>query len=204
MTALAPVTLRGAHVTLEPLTPAHADALWDVARDPDLWRWALSDVRTRADLDVYLRAAFDAQAAGTALPFAIVAGGQVAGSTRFGNVDLANRRLEIGWTFVGARWQRTSVNTEAKLLLMRHAFETLGVRRVEWKTDARNAASRAALARLGATEEGTLRQHMVRQDGTSRDTVYFSLLAGEWPAAEARLADMLAASADPGEGRAGT
>ncbi len=195
MSSLDPVTLRGAHVTLEPLTPEHADALWDVARDPDLWRWTLSQVRTRADLDAYIAAALAAQTAGTSLPFAIVADGTVAGSTRFGNVDLANRRLEIGWTFIGARWQRTSVNTEAKLLLMRHAVETLGVRRVEWKTDARNAASRAAIARLGATEEGTLRQHMVRQDGTSRDTVYFSLLADEWPDAETRLTDRLARSA---------
>lgn len=201
---LEPVTLRGTCVTLDPLTPAHADALWDVARDPELWRWTLSQVRSRADLDAYIATALAAQAAGTALPFAIVADGTVAGSTRFGNADLANRRLEIGWTFVGTRWQRTSVNTEAKLLLMRHAFETLGVRRVEWKTDARNAPSRAAIARLGTTEEGTLRQHMVRQDGTSRDTVIFSLLADEWPAAEAQLTERLSASAEPGEGRVGT
>lgn len=188
---LAPVTLRGAHVTLDPLRADHADALWDVAQDPELWRWTLSQVRTRADLDAYIADAQDAQTGGTALPFAIVADGTVAGSTRVGNVDLANRRLEIGWTFVGRRWQRTAVNTEAKWLLMRHAFETLGVRRVEWKTDARNAASRAAIARLGATEEGTLRQHMVRQDGTSRDSVIFSVVDTEWPAVEARLTERL-------------
>jgi RimJ/RimL family protein N-acetyltransferase len=191
VTPLDPVVLAGRYVRLEPLTADHADALWAVARDPELWRWTLAPVRSRADFDLYIRTALDAQAAGTALPFVIVAGSEVAGSTRFANLDVANRRVEIGWTFVGGPWQRTAVNTEAKGLLLRHAFETLGARRVEFKTDARNATSRAALARLGATEEGTLRQHMVRADGTSRDTVYFSVVAGEWPDVQARLAERL-------------
>lgn len=188
MTALRPVTLQGDRVRLEPLAAGHTEALWHVARDPALWTWTVSNVRSRADFDRYLEDALAAQAAGTALPFAIIAGAEVVGSTRFGNVDIANRRLEIGWTFVGRRWHRTAVNTEAKRLLLRHAFETLGARRVEFRTDARNAPSRAALARLGAVEEGTLRQHTVRQHGDLRDTVYFSILADEWPAVDARLA----------------
>ena len=195
MAPLEPVVLAGQHVRLDPLTADHADALWAVARDPELWRWTLAPVRSRADFDLYIRTALDAQAAGTAVPFVIVAGSEVAGSTRFANVDPANLRVEIGWTFVGRRWQRTAVNTEAKGLLLRHAFETLGARRVEFKTDAHNAPSRAAIARLGATEEGTLRQHMVRADGTSRDTVYFSIVADEWPAVEARLAERLGRAA---------
>ncbi len=187
MTPLSPVTLAGRTVRLEPLTPTCAEALWAVAQDQELWRWNPAPVRSRGDLDLYLQTAFDAQAAGTALPFVLVAGGEVAGSTRFANADVPNRRVEIGWTWVGARWQRTGVNTEAKLLLLQHAFETLGARRVELKTDTLNTTSRAAIARLGAVEEGTLRQHVVRSDGTSRDTVYFSIVADEWPAVEARL-----------------
>ncbi len=115
------------------------------------------------------------------------ASGAVAGSTRFGNVAPEHRRVEIGWTFVGYPWQRTSVNTAAKLLLLTHAFERLGCVRVELKTDARNTVSRAAILRLGATEEGILRHHIVCADGHLRDTVYFSILAAEWPAVKAKL-----------------
>jgi len=190
---LAPVVLEGRHARLEPLTLGHAGALWAVARDPDLWRWTLAEVHSPADLDLYTRDALDAQATGTALPFVIVAGGEAAGSTRFLNADLAHGRVEIGSTFVGRRWQRTAVNTESKLLLLRHAFGALGARRVEFKTDALNAASRASIARLGAVEEGTLRQHMVTAAGRARDTVYFSVLRDEWPAVEARLAERLGA-----------
>ena len=193
MSPLAPVVLEGRHARLEPLTLGHAGALWAVARDPDLWRWTLAEVHSPADLDLYTRDALDAQATGTALPFVIVAGGEAAGSTRFLNADLAHGRVEIGSTFVGRRWQRTAVNTESKLLLLRHAFGALGARRVEFKTDALNAASRASIARLGAVEEGTLRQHMVTAAGRARDTVYFSVLRDEWPAVEARLAERLGA-----------
>ena len=113
------------------------------------------------------------------------------GSTRFGNYVAAHRRVEIGWTFVAPPWQRTAVNTEAKLLMMAHAFDTLGLTRVEWKTDALNTRSRAAILRLGATEEGTLRSHMVVRDGRLRDTVYFSVTAPEWPAVRDRLTTRL-------------
>ena len=193
---MAPVTLRGAHVRLEPLSLGHLDALAAVALDPELWTWNPAPVRTRADLDAYVRRALADAEAGTALPFATVetASGAVVGSTRFGNFSAEHRRVEIGWTFVARPWQRTAVNTEAKLLMLAHAFDTLGVNRVEWKTDALNARSRAAILRLGATEEGTLRAHMDLGDRL-RDTVYFSVTAPEWPAVRDRLAGRLGARA---------
>ena len=194
---MTPVTLEGAHVRLEPLTRAHLDALAEVGLDPDLWIWTASTVRTRDDLAAYVETALAGQADGTALPFATVdrASGRVVGSTRFGNYVAAHRRVEIGWTFVARLWQRTAVNTEAKLLMMAHAFDTLGLTRVEWKTDALNARSRAAILRLGAIEEGTLRSHMVVRDGRLRDTVYFSVTADEWPAVRDRLTARLAQGA---------
>lgn len=194
---MTPVTLEGAHVRLEPLTRAHLDALAEVGLDPDLWTWTASTVRTRDDLAAYVETALAGQADGTALPFATVdrASGRVVGSTRFGNYVAAHRRVEIGWTFVARLWQRTAVNTEAKLLMMAHAFDTLGLTRVEWKTDALNARSRAAILRLGAIEEGTLRSHMVVRDGRLRDTVYFSVTADEWPAVRDRLTARLAQGA---------
>ena len=194
---MTPVTLEGAHVRLEPLTRAHLDALAEVGLDPDLWIWTASTVRTRDDLAAYVETALAGQADGTALPFATVdrASGRVVGSTRFGNYVAAHRRVEVGWTFVAPPWQRTAVNTEAKLLMMAHAFDTLGLTRVEWKTDALNARSRAAILRLGAIEEGTLRSHMVVRDGRLRDTVYFSVTADEWPAVRDRLTARLAQGA---------
>ena len=194
---MTPVTLEGAHVRLEPLTRAHLDALAEVGLDPDLWTRTASTIRTRDDLAAYVETALTGQADGTALPFATVdrASGRVVGSTRFGNYVAAHRRVEIGWTFVAPPWQRTAVNTEAKLLMMAHAFDTLGLTRVEWKTDALNARSRAAILRLGATEEGTLRSHMVVRDGRLRDTVYFSVTADEWPAVRDRLTARLAQGA---------
>lgn len=190
---MTPVTLEGAHVRLEPLTRAHLDALAEVGLDPDLWTRTASTIRTRDDLAAYVETALTGQADGTALPFATVdrASGRVVGSTRFGNYVAAHRRVEIGWTFVAPPWQRTAVNTEAKLLMMAHAFDTLGLTRVEWKTDALNTRSRAAILRLGATEEGTLRSHMVVRDGRLRDTVYFSVTAPEWPAVRDRLTTRL-------------
>ena len=120
---------------------------------------------------------------GMALPFATIdrASGQVAGSTRFANIDLANRRVEIGWTWLGRRFQRTAINTEVKYLMLRHAFESMGCNRVELKTDALNQRSRAAIRRIGAVEEGILRAHMLTHSGRFRDTVYFSILSNEWP-----------------------
>ena len=189
-----PVTLEGAYVRLEPLTMAHHAALWEIAKDHELWRWTATDIRNPENLATYMQHALTEQAAGRALPFAVIAReggakatGQTVGCTRFGNIEPLNRRAEIGWTWLGAAWQRTAVNTEAKLLMLTHAFETWGCIRVELKTDALNQASRAAIARLGAKEEGTMRKHMVTQTGRVRDTVYYSILDDEWPALKARL-----------------
>ncbi len=193
-----PVTLEGEHVRLEPLTMAHHAALWEIAKDHELWRWTAADVRTPDDLKRYMETVLAEQAAGRALPFATIAraSGHPAGSTRFGNIEPLNRRAEIGWTWVGSAWHRTAVNTEAKLLMLTHAFETWGCIRVELKTDALNQASRAAIARLGAMEEGTLRRHIVTQTGRVRDTVYYSILDEEWPTLKARLEARLRKSSD--------
>jgi RimJ/RimL family protein N-acetyltransferase len=184
-----PVTLEGRFVRLEPLTMAHHAGLWEIAKDHELWRWTAADIQKPEDLTAYMEHALAEQAAGRALPFATIAqeAGRPVGSTRFGNIEPLNRRAEIGWTWLGAAWQRTAVNTEAKLLMLTHAFETWGCLRVELKTDALNQASRAAIARLGAKEEGTMRKHMVTQTGRVRDTVYYSILDDEWPALKARL-----------------
>jgi N-acetyltransferase len=184
-----PLTLEGEHVRLEPLTMAHHAALWEIAKDHELWRWTATDIRTPDDLTRYMETALAEQAQGRALPFATIAkaSGHPVGSTRFGNIEPLNRRAEIGWTWLGSAWQRTAANSEAKLLMLTHAFETWGCIRVEFKTDALNQPSRAAIARLGAKEEGTFRRHMLTQTGRVRDTVYYSILDEEWPSIKARL-----------------
>ncbi len=189
-----PVTLAGRHVQLVPLSEMHADALWEVARDPELWRWTVARMTQRADFDRYLARALAERDAGAALPFATIelATGTPVGSTRFANISRHDRRVEIGWTWVGRQWQRTAVNTETKLLMLRHAFETWESVRVELKTSAMNSVSRAAIARIGGVEEGTLRRHTRLDDGTWRDTVYFSILDHEWPAVRDRLEARLA------------
>ncbi len=196
---LTSLTLEGAHVRLEPLAESHLDALCEVGLDPSLWALSLTRVATRDDMRRYLDTALDERARGVSLPFAQVerAGGRVVGSTRLANYERQHRRVEIGWTWIGAPWQRTAVNTEAKRLLLAHAFDALGVNRVEIKTDALNLRSRAAVLRLGATEEGTLRRHMVADTGRVRDTVYFSIVAEEWPAVRAGLDARLARLARP-------
>ncbi len=186
---LQPVTLEGTHVRLEPLSLTRLDELCAVGLDDDLWRWTTTRVQSRDEMRAYIETALAWQAAGTALPFAIVerGAGKAIGSTRFANVDPANRRVEIGWTWLGRAWQRTAANTEAKYLLLRHAFEVLGCLRVEFKTDSLNERSRAALLRIGAREEGTLRNHMVTWSGRIRHSVYFSVIEDEWPAVKAQL-----------------
>jgi RimJ/RimL family protein N-acetyltransferase len=186
---LSPVTLEGDLVRLEPLGLHHLDALCAVGLEPSLWAYTTVRVATPDDMRQYVQQALDEQAAGTALPFATVerASGMVVGSTRFAAAVPAHKRVEIGWTWIAPRWQRTPVNTEAKYLMLRHAFEVMGARRVELKTSARNARSRAAMLRIGCTEEGTLRQHMINADGSSRDSVYFSILDREWPSVRERL-----------------
>ncbi len=194
-TAPAPVTLEGERVRLVPLALEHTDALWDAGRDPEVWRIALSPMASRGGMRDYVRAALDEQRRGVSLPFATVlrVDGTVVGSTRFGNLSLENGRVEIGWTWVAPAWQRTFVNSEAKLLMLRHAFDVLGCSRVELKTDALNARSRVAILRLGAVEEGTLRRHTRTASGRLRDTVYFSILDDEWPRVRERLQTRLRA-----------
>ena len=181
--------LAGRHVRLEPLSLAHLPGLCEVGLDPELWRITVSHVATPDDMRRYVEATLADREAGTALPYAQVevASGRVVGSTRLANWAPTHRRIEIGWTWIAPPWQRTAINTEAKLLLMTHAFEALGCQRVELKTDAINDRSRAAIVRLGAVEEGTLRRHTVTDLGRTRDTVFFSVLADEWPRVKAGL-----------------
>jgi RimJ/RimL family protein N-acetyltransferase len=188
-----PVTLEGRVVRLEPLALSHLDALCAVGLDPELWQYTLTIVQTREDMRSYLEAALKAREQGSALPFVIIerAANTVVGSTRYLNIDQQNKKLEIGSTWVARRWQRTAVNTEAKFLLLRHAFEVLGCVRVEFKTDVLNRQSRAALLRIGAKQEGILRKHLITQTGRVRDTVYFSILDTEWPDVKRRLEEYI-------------
>ena len=191
---LAPVVLEGRVVRLEPLTLDHVEALSAVGLDPSLWALTTIRVNDSDDMRRYVQTALDEQRAGTALPFATIARatGTVVGTTRFGSAVHEHARVEIGWTWIAPPWQRTAVNTEAKYLMLRHAFEVLKIRRVELKTSALNARSRAAILRIGATEEGTLRKHMINADGSARDSVYFSVTDDEWPRVRTRLEVMLA------------
>jgi RimJ/RimL family protein N-acetyltransferase len=188
-----PVTLEGRHVRLEPLVLAHYADLCAAGLDEELWRWIPKPVRTPEEMQVYIETALRAQAEGSALPFATVdrISGRAIGSTRFAAIDRANRRLEVGWTWIAPDWQRTAVNTEAKYLMLRHAFETLGAMRVELKTDSLNERSCRAILRLGAVAEGTFRNHMLTASGRIRHTVYFSIVDDEWPAVKARLESFL-------------
>ncbi len=186
---MTPVTLDGSRVRMEPLDLArHFTGLAAIGLDPDLWRWTLSTVATEADLRDYLETALREQAEGRALPFVTIdkASGRVAGCTRFGSIDHSNRRVEIGWTWVGRPFQRSHVNTEAKFLMLRHAFETWGCKRVELKTNVFNERSRNAMLRIGCTFEGVLRNYQTGPNGT-RDTAMFSIIDVEWPAVKARL-----------------
>lgn len=190
-----PVTLTGRHVLLEPLTTDRLDELFSAGgRDEEVWRWQGGPApRTREEMDVKLRALLAAADRGAYVPFAVIhrESGVAAGWTTYMDVDVDNERLEIGGTWYGRAYWRTAVNTECKLLLFTHAFEELGMGRVQLKTDHLNLRSQEAIARLGARREGALRRHRRRPDGTWRDTVYFSLLADEWPAAKAALAARL-------------
>jgi RimJ/RimL family protein N-acetyltransferase len=188
-----PVTLHGSHVRLEPLSLDYLPGLCAIGLDEDLWRISVSQIRTVEDMRAYLIQALSEQTSGSALPFATIdeRTGAVIGSTRFGNIDVANRRVEIGWTWLGTSWQRTAANTEAKLLMLSHAFEVWQCLRVEFKTDVLNQRSRNAILRIGAKEEGIFRQHMLTASGRVRDSVYFSIIAEEWVGVKGRLEGML-------------
>ena len=192
-----PVTLRGNTVRLEPLTLDHTAALARVGLEPALWRWVPTRMHTLEDMQVYVLTALDEQRRGVSLPFVIIdqASDEVIGSTRYANIETSHRRLEIGWTWLATSHQRSGANTEAKLLLLTHAFDVLGANRVELKTDSLNVQSRTAILRLGALEEGTFRNHMIiPESGRVRHTVYFSIIDSEWPAIKATLTARLRAA----------
>jgi RimJ/RimL family protein N-acetyltransferase len=191
--AIGAVILEGRYVRLEPLTADHTAGLAEIGLDDDLWRWIPSPVRTFEEMCAYVQTALGECTNGSALPFALIdkASGRVIGSTRYGNIDRVHHRLEIGWTWLARQWQRSAINTEAKYLLLRHAFETLKCIRVELKTDSLNERSRAAILRIGAREEGTFRNHMITASGRIRHTVYFSILDSEWPDVKTRLESKL-------------
>lgn len=188
-----PVSLEGSHVRLEPLAQSHHAGLCEVGLDPQIWKLVVHNIATPQQMREYIEQRQAALRNGTELAFATIdkRSGRVVGSTRFMNVDGPNRRVEIGGTFVARPWQRTVVNTEAKYLMLRHAFETWGCNRVELKTDLLNQQSRVAIQRIGAKEEGILRSHMVTWTGRIRDTVYYSIIAPEWPETRSMLERML-------------
>jgi len=188
-----PVTLEGRHARLEPLAKAHLAGLAEVGLDEELWRWIPTAVRTKEQMAAYIETALKEQQRGVSLPFAIVekATGRAIGSTRYGSIDRVHHRVEIGWTWVAREWQRTAINTEAKYLLLKHAFESLGCMRVELKTDSLNEKSRAAILRIGAKEEGIFRNHMITASGRIRHSAYYSIIDSEWPGVKARLEERL-------------
>jgi N-acetyltransferase len=187
-----PLTLEGTAVRLEPIRHEHAPLLWDAAKgvSEDVFRWFPWSMRTEDDFRRYVDGVLSEQDTGASVGFATVLrkSGHVVGSTRFMNMDLPNRHVEIGSTWIVPEWQRTAVNTEAKYLMLRHAFECWNCLRVELKTDALNQKSRDAILRLGAKEEGTFRKHMVTWTGRVRDSVYFSIVDTEWPEIKLSLA----------------
>jgi len=190
MSFVAPVVLRGRHVTLEPLARQHEAGIRSAAADGELWKLWYTSVPAPERTAAWIEAALEMRDKAGGLAFAIRAAATdaIVGSTRFFNVDAANRRLEIGHTWYARSVQRTAVNTESKLLLLLHAFETLGCIAVEFRTHFFNFASRDAIARLGAKQDGILRSHQIMPDGSLRDTVVFSIVAAEWPAAKRNLA----------------
>jgi RimJ/RimL family protein N-acetyltransferase len=184
-----PITLTGRHVRLEPLSLAHQDALLEAASDGELWNLPYTIVPSRTTIGAYLGKTLEAQAVGLEQPFTIVdvERNKIVGSTRYTVIDQANRKVEIGYTWLARSAQRTAINTEAKYLLLRHAFETLHCIRVELITDVLNERSRAAILCIGAKQEGILRNHMIMPNGRYRDSVCFSIIESEWPVVKERL-----------------
>lgn len=184
-----PVVLEGQVVRLEPLCIEHLARLIEIGLQDDIFRWFTQPVRTPEEMRTFITTALEEQEAGKSIPFATIerCSALAVGSTRFGNIDRAHRLVEIGWTWIAPAWQRGAINTEAKYLMMRHAFDVWGCNRVEFKTDSLNERSRRAIARIGATEEGTLRNHRITASGRLRHTVYFSVIREEWPEVKAAL-----------------
>lgn len=189
-----PVVLEGVHVRLEPLSRDHLPGLVAAGQDPGIWRWMPIDGSTPEGMAAIVDTALAAQAAGTELPFVTIqrSTGRIVGSTRYLALAPAHLRLEIGWTWIDPAMQRTAVNTEAKLLGLGHAFDTLGLRRVELKTDALNEQSRVAILGIGAQFEGIFRKHLVMASGRARDSAYYSIIDTDWPGVRAHLQARLA------------
>jgi RimJ/RimL family protein N-acetyltransferase len=187
-------TLEGHRILLRPLQYDDAEALVEAAADGELWNLTVTIVPSSATVDSYLKKALDGRAAGSVLPFVIVLKetGKVIGSTRFWKVDRLNRKLEIGSSWIGASWQKTFVNTEAKYLMLRHAFEVLDCVRVQFTTDENNQKSRNAILRLGAQQEGIVRHERIMPDGRKRNSVRFSIIDDEWPQVRQTLEKKLA------------
>lgn len=185
----APVTLSGTAALLQPLGVEHLDALCAVGLEGDIFRWYPTPVRSREEMAAWIGFALAEQQAGRMLPFVTIdqVTGRIAGSTRFLAMDRANRHVEIGYTWLGRDFQRSGLNRDAKYLMLSHAFEAWGCIRVEFKTDSNNIQSRTALAGIGAVEEGTFRNHVVRADGSLRHSVYFSITDREWAGVKERL-----------------
>lgn len=196
-----PVTLEGNTVRLSPIRREHWQALWEVAKDSleETFRWIPSRMSSPEDFQAWMDKTLAEQDRGESVAFVTLelTSDRIVGSTRFMNIDVANHRVEIGWTWIAPAWQRTAVNTEAKYLMLRHAFEEWKCARLELKTDALNQKSRNAILRIGAKEEGTLRKHVLTWTGRYRDSVYFSILDTEWPEVKARLESKLAAKVSP-------
>ncbi len=188
-----PITLEGEFVRLAPLKLSYLAELYEAANDESLWLWTTNNVRTREDMLRYIETALGEFERKISLPFVTIekSGGTIIGATRFGNIEPAHRKTEIGWTWINPQWQRTAINTEAKLLMLTHAFETWQCVRVELKTDVLNEPSKRAIRRLGATEEGILRQHLITDAGRFRDSVYFSIIDSEWRTVKADLKEKL-------------
>jgi len=192
----APITLDGKSVRLEPLRREHAPLLWEAMKDhaEEIFRWIPYPMRTEEDSSRFIENVLGEQQRGLSVPFATIDrnSGKMAGSTRYMAIDVANRHVEIGSTWIAPAWQRTAVNTEAKYLMLRHAFESWKCMRVEFKTDSLNEKSRMAILRLGAKEEGTFRNHMVTWNGRIRHSIYFSIIDTEWPEVKSRLESRMA------------
>ena len=193
MAFVEPVTLKGKHAALEPLAREHEEGLRRAAADGELWRLWYTSVPAPEKTAAYIEAALTMRERDGAMPFVVRAnpGGEIVGCTRYFHVDAPNRRLEIGYTWYAKRVQRTALNTECKLILLRHAFEALRCIAVEFRTHWFNHASREAILRLGAKQDGVLRNHQISPDGSYRDTVVFSIIESEWPAVKQHLGYML-------------
>lgn len=199
-TIIEPVVLTGRRIRLEPLSLAHVTDLTIAGQDENIWRYMLyGTVKTEQQMRAWVTDLLERQAQGTDLPFGVIMlkTGQAIGATRYLEIRPEHRGLEIGGTWYAVTYQRTAVNTEAKYLLLRHAFETLGCIRVQFKTDLRNERSQRALERIGGVREGILRKHMITPDGHLRDSVYYSIIDSEWPVVKQKLERMLVSESYP-------